>query len=77
MVAVGHRAAGRYDQAEAVLIKAVACEDAQAISWVMLATIREMNGDLTGSMKAWQSASDLDDSLSEHLRLVDGASNGG
>ncbi len=77
MLAVGHRAAGRHGEAEASLLKAVACEDAQAVSWVMLATIREKNGDLAGSMEAWQSASDLDDSLSEHLRLVDGASSGG
>ena len=77
MLAVAHRSEGRYDEAEASLLKAVACEDADALCWVLLANLRERNGDLTGSMKAWQSATDLDDSLSGPSRLADGASSGG
>jgi len=76
MLAVAHRSAGRYDESEANLLKAVACQDADALCWVLLAKLRERNGDLTGSMEAWQSATDLDDSLSGPSRLGDGVSSG-
>ena len=77
MLAASHRAAGRYQEAEESLLKAVACEDADAICWVMLARLRERNGDFNGAMNAWQSAADIDDSLSGHPRVVDGAGSGG
>ena len=77
MQAASHRAAGRLQEAEAALVRATACEGVDAVCWVMLAGIREQFGDFDGAMDAWQSAADIDDSLLEHPRLVDGSTSGG
>ena len=70
MLSVIDRTRNALPAAEAHLQKAVECDDADSLAWVMLARIRQMRGDDTGADTAWTTAIHLDERLQDDPRVV-------
>ena len=70
LLGVADRAEGSLESAEKQLVKAVSCEDASTLAWVLLSRVRMQRGDDAGAAEAWSVAAEQDGTLANQMRVT-------